>query len=398
MDRPRRIFLAPDKFKGTLSAAGAAAAMLAGASRALDSLPGTAGSGGAGAGGLPELVALPLADGGEGSLSALLALEPTLALCGARLPGATGRKRNVAFLHDGGAAFFESARLLSLRFPANRGGSVLDRTSTGLGVWHTHARGMGLHQLHLFLGGTAVCDGGFGAFLDLGFQFADRAGRAIVTLRDLPRASRMTVPTRTPSSRAAAPATVELLSDVRNPLTGPRGAARLFGPQKGALPADVELLESALGTLARLASECVPDLPDPLPAGVGAGGGIALPFLALYPQTTRLSSGTEFFLSRSGLAELIEPGDIVITGEGRTDSGTLEGKLVDGVVHLCRAKQARCLIVSGSKSDEAELQKAAYPQIMAASRTGQAPRTSREAAALLAGATAGALLTELPKS
>ena len=377
----RRIFFSPDKFKGTLSASAAAAAMRGGASRALELLEKDSS---------PELLELPLADGGEGSLSTLSSLEPSAAPMAIRLPGANGAPRPVAFLCNGDSAFFESARLLSLRFPANRRGSILERSSAGLAQWHDHACGLGASELYVFLGGTAVCDGGFGCFLALGFSFQDAAGAPIKSLREIHRAVRLLLP----QARGRQPKSLHVLSDVTNPLVGPRGAPRLFAPQKGASPAEVERLEVALATLARLVLTFVPGVADPLPDGIGAGGGIALPFLALYPERTRLSSGTDFFLSRSGLRRLIRPGDIVITGEGRTDSGTLEGKLVDGVVRLCRAKGARCLIVSGSKSNEEELLRAGYPAVTLASPLGAVPKNASEAALLLASATQKALLAE----
>lgn len=369
-----RVFCAPDKFKGTLTAKQAAAAMVLGSRRAFAQSERTQ----------PECVALPMADGGEGSLAALAELQPELEQRTLELQGAGGQRRFAAYLHVGREAYFESARLLSLRFSGNRRGNIFERSSAGLGEWCHRVLAEGADRLFVFLGGTAVCDGGFGAFRALGARFEDRRGGAISTLADLQRAARLQLPE--PQSTAR----VTLLCDVQNPLTGPRGAAALFAPQKGATPDEVRVLEERLLGLEELARLSRSDLPDPLPNGVGAGGGIAMPFLVLFPET-RLESGTQFFLGKSRLAETLRAGDIVLTGEGRTDLGTLEGKLVDGVVRLCQVRGVTCRIISGSLRDEDRLRQAGYPAMRAASEGGP-PSDRRAAAELLVTATRDALL------
>ncbi len=369
-----RVFCAPDKFKGTLTARQAAGAMVLGARRAFAHSERTQ----------PECVALPMADGGEGSLAALAELEPGLGRHSVELQGASAQRRFTAYLHVGRDAYFESARLLSLRFLGNRSGGIFERSSAGLGDWCRRVLAEGAEKLFVFLGGTAVCDGGFGAFRALGARFEDARGSPVSTLADLHRAARLLLPEKRPTAR------VTLLCDVQNPLTGPRGAAALFAPQKGATPDEVRTLEACLLRLEELARIRRPDLPDPLPNGVGAGGGIAMPFLVLFPET-RLESGTQFFLGKSRLAETLRTGDIVLTGEGRTDLGTLEGKLVDGVVRLCQVRGVPCRIVSGSLRDEEQLRQAGYPAMRAASGGGP-PSDPRAAAELLATATRDALL------
>lgn len=358
--RYNRILIAPDKFKGTLSATRAARAMCSGVRFAW--------------GDAVQVVELPLADGGEGSLVALHSLRPKLNLKAEFLPDAGGLKRSVCYLVNETDAYFESARLLSLNFRGNRRLPILDRTSSGLGRWVCHMLTSQKRELFLFLGGTAVCDGGLGILLEFGFQLLDGKGNPVHSLRNLPNARRL-VP---PAAFTSIGANIKMLSDVTNPLLGSMGAPKLFAPQKGATQSDVALLEDGLEQLSRLWAEFAERSDTNWPGGVGAGGGIALPFLGMAKKQATLGSGSLFFLEESGLADMIRPGDLVLTGEGRTDAGTLAGKLVDAVVHLCRKVGADCLIVSGAVADRDRLDAANYPKTIAVSTDGNVP--SRKAA------------------
>lgn len=353
--RYNRILIAPDKFKGTLSAARAARAMCSGVRSAWgDSI---------------RMVELPLADGGEGSLVALHSLRPKLNLLADILPDAGGFNRSVCYLADETDAYFESARLLSLNFKGNRRLPLLDRTSRGLGRWVRNMLASKKRNLFLFLGGTAICDGGLGILHEFGFQLLDGKGSPVHSLRNLPNARRLVPPT----SFAIIETNIKMLSDVTNPLLGPMGAPKLFAPQKGATQSDVSLLEEGLEQLSHLWAEFSKQSDTNWPGGVGAGGGIALPFLGMAKERATLGSGSLFFLRESGLADMIRPGDLVLTGEGRTDAGTLAGKLVDAVVHLCRKIGADCLVVSGSVADRDRLDAANYPKTIEVSTNGRVP-------------------------
>ncbi|TGM12989.1 glycerate kinase [Leptospira selangorensis] len=359
--RYNRIIIAPDKFKGTLSATRAASAMYSGVRSALgDSI---------------QVLKLPLADGGEGSLVALHSLRPKLNLCADILPNASGLNRSVCYLANETDAYFESARLLSLNFRDNRRLPLLDRRSSGLGRWVQHMLTQQKRNLFLFLGGTAVCDGGLGILQEFGFQLLDGKGNQVNSLRNLPNARRLVPPAVFTSIQA----NIKMFSDVTNPLLGPTGAPKLFGPQKGATPNDVALLEDGLAQLSLLWAEFAKQSDTNWPDGVGAGGGIALPFLGMARKQVTLNSGSLFFLEESGLADTIRPGDLILTGEGRTDAGTLAGKLVDAVVHLCRKVGADCLVISGAVADHDRLEAANYPKTIAVSSNGSVP--SRKVAA-----------------
>ncbi|GBF38560.1 glycerate kinase [Leptospira johnsonii] len=184
-----------------------------------------------------------------------------------------------------------------------------------------------------------------------------------------------------------------MLSDVTNPLLGPTGAPQLFAPQKGATPSDVALLEDGLARLSHLWAEFAEQGETNWPSGVGAGGGIALPLLGMTRKQATIGSGSSFFLEESGLASTIRPGDLVLTGEGKTDAGTLAGKLVDAVVHLCRKVGADCLVISGAVTDRDRLDAANYPKTIAVSTNGKIP-SRKEAANELSQAVKRALALE----
>lgn len=368
------IFIAPDKFKGTLSAGQAASAMQAGIQRAQTQLTGNV---------VPKIELLPLADGGEGSLATLAKMRPDLRTECLQLPDANGHYRPTAFLSNDTTAYFETARLLSLRYPGNRSGSVIQRSSHGLGVFCK--KQFAQHRsLAIFVGGTAVCDGGFGALRALGFEFETNSGERISNLTQLRQADRLL---RSPTLETQR---VTILTDVTAPLSGPSGAARLFGPQKGATPEEVEELELAIAHLAELLRRALPDLANPLPAGIGAGGGIGLALLATCGRKWQIKSGADFLLELSGLEEKLQPGDLLITGEGRTDRGTLAGKLVERLRALALRRRARFMVVSGSLADPDDLQKAGYTHLHAAGTV--PPPDSRQAAADLTVATEVAFL------
>ncbi|WP_108928282.1 glycerate kinase [Leptospira johnsonii] len=370
-----RILIAPDKFKGTLSAMRAARAMSSGVRSAW--------------GDTVQVVELPLADGGEGSLVALHSLRPKLNLRADILSNASGLNRSVCYLANETDAYFESARLLSLNFRGNCRLPLLDRTSGGVGRWILHMLSLKKRELFLFLGGTAVCDGGLGILLEFGFHLLDGKGNPIHSLRNLPNARRLIPPTTFTSIEA----NIKMLSDVTNPLLGPTGAPQLFAPQKGATPSDVALLEDGLARLSHLWAEFAEQGETNWPSGVGAGGGIALPLLGMTRKQATIGSGSSFFLEESGLASTIRPGDLVLTGEGKTDAGTLAGKLVDAVVHLCRKVGADCLVISGAVTDRDRLDAANYPKTIAVSTNGKIP-SRKEAANELSQAVKRALALE----
>lgn len=305
-----KVIMAPDSFKGTATATDAAAALRRGW---LEVRPGD------------DVVALPLADGGEGTLDVLAAAHPSARWCRESVTGPDGRPVEAAWLllPDGTGAV-ELAQSSGLPLMARL--DALHSHTVGMGEVIGKALDVGVDRLVVALGGSASTDGGTGALSALGARFSDASGRPLPpgggSLRDL--AAVDTSDLRPPPADGTT-----LLVDVTAPLLGPTGAAALFGPQKGATPADVERLDSGL---ARLADVCGGESGA---AGAGAAGGAAYGLATLW--AARLSPGSSTVAALTGLPELLDGCALVVTGEGRFDTTSLGGKVVGGLRTLVAA-------------------------------------------------------------
>lgn len=281
-----RVVCCPDKLKGVLPAPEAAAALAAGFRDA----------------GV-EADELPLADGGEGTADALRSSRGG-EWREARVADPLGRSVDARFLLlPDGRAVVESAEAIGLSRLAPEERDPLRASSRGLGELVRAAADAGATEILVALGGSATVDGGAGLR-----EALDRL-----------------------------PVRVVALCDVRNPLLGERGAARVFGPQKGAGPAEVEELERRLASMRELAS--VSHLP-----GAGAAGGLGAAFAAL---GATLASGIKTVLDVVGFREQIRGARLVVTGEGRVDASSAEGKTAAGVATASRAEGVACLVFGG---------------------------------------------------
>ncbi|WP_262103531.1 glycerate kinase [Arthrobacter sp. Marseille-P9274] len=323
-----KILVAPDKFKGSLSAAEVAQALetglLAGGSR--DSGATVVPAGASQAGGQqargPQISCrlLPLADGGDGSVQAALAagFRP-LAV---EVAGPTGGPASATVAFDGHAAVVEVATTSGLQMLPAGGLAPMASSSAGFGQAIRAALGQGPRQLVLALGGSASTDGGAGMLHALGARFFDAAGRAFApsggSLADIARIELDGLP-------GLAGVDIVAANDVRNPLLGPDGAAAVYGPQKGADPEDVQLLEAGLANLVRRLEEAGSAAASCAEApGAGSAGGLGFAAMLL---GARMVSGADFFLDLLGFEQAAAGCDLVITGEGKLDAQTLSGKL-----------------------------------------------------------------------
>lgn len=330
-ENPRRplVVVAMDAFKGTLSAAEACAAAARGVRRAW---PGA------------RVRLVPLADGGEGTAEALIqAGNGSWIPCTAPgplpdrdVPGMIG------WLAEAGPdAVVEMARVngLTLLEPNERNPEL---TSTrGTGVLLDRAVARGARTLWLAIGGSATVDGGTGAARALGWRFLDRAGGVVPEGGGALRRIHRILP---PADDPLRSVRVRVLCDVDNPLLGPRGAARVFGPQKGATPDQVERLESGL---AHLASRIEVDLGQEvrtLPGG-GAAGGLGAGALAF--MHAELLPGIDAVMEAVGLERILGDADLVITGEGSFDESSLHGKVVSGVARRAGTYGIPVAVVAG---------------------------------------------------
>jgi glycerate kinase len=321
-----RVVIAPDKFKGSLTAAEAAKIIEAGLRRARPDV---------------DTVLLPVADGGDGTLAAILAGGAERVE--AQVSGPTGEPVNAAFALTGDdGAMVEMAEASGLRrLP---GGRVVPRDATtyGTGELILAALDRGVRRLLLGIGGSATTDGGTGMAAALGVRFLDALGK------DLPpggaalmRLARIDVSELDPR---IAKTSVTVACDVDNPLTGPHGAAAVYGPQKGAAGDDVLLLDSALRRYARVLREDlgldVAEVP-----GAGAAGGLGAGAIAFLGATLR--PGIELVLETVGFDAAVAGADLVITGEGSLDAQSLRGKAPHGVAKAATAHGVPIIALAG---------------------------------------------------
>lgn len=319
-----RVLFAPDAFKGTVDAAAAAEALAAGW---LEVRPGD------------EAVVLPLADGGEGTLDAVERAVPgAVRVPVADVVGPHGRAVDASWLRlPDGAAVVELAAVCGL--PLLDRPDPLGADTAALGVVIADALRSGVSELVVAVGGSASTDGGTGALGVLGARLLDGAGRALPPGGGaLDRLASADLSALAPMP----PGGVQVLTDVRNPLLGPRGAARTFGPQKGATAEDVAVLEAGLRRLADVLGG------DPEQPGAGAAGGTAYGFAATCGA--QLVPGAARIAELAGLDDALARADLVVTGEGRFDATSLNGKVVGAVLHAAMraAGTPGVAIVAGS--------------------------------------------------
>ncbi|WP_129140424.1 glycerate kinase [Modicisalibacter coralii] len=327
-----KILIAPDSYKDALPAREAAAAIARGARRAR---PDT------------ELVECPMGDGGEGTLDALLA--------------ATGAERRLANVHDAlerparaawgwhaasRTAYVELAEASGLQALLRDERTALHSSTRGVGELILAALETGAERLILTLGGSATNDAGAGMLVALGARLEDAAGRPLApggaALAELDRLDLSGLDPRLASL------TVETAVDVDNPLTGPRGASAVFGPQKGASEADVERLDTALGHFADHVAHALGRDERDHP-GAGAAGGMGFAARALLGAELR--PGIELVMAQAGFDTQLAGADLVITGEGQLDGQSLAGKTPIGIARRAHACGVPTVILAGRLGD-----------------------------------------------
>jgi glycerate kinase len=324
-----RILIAPDKFKGSLTAAEAAAAIAEGALRVY-----------------PDAVAtqFPIADGGEGTLEAAVSAgyeERINAVVGPIL-SPVGAAWAILKKADGGAtAVIETAQASGLAQMEPTPANALRAHSYGCGQLIAAALDAGATEIVLGLGGSAMTDGGSGALRALGLRPLDSAGN-VVPLGGGSLADVVALDTSGLDPRLSA-ASFRIAVDVRNPLYGTNGADHVFGPQKGADEAAVEVLDAGLRNWASLLREATGR--DVNVEGAGAAGGFPASFIGL--ANARLEGGFALVAGLTGLAGQLDDADLVITGEGSMDSQSLTGKAPIALAHAARERGIPVVVVAG---------------------------------------------------
>ena len=322
-----------------------------------------------------ECIALPVADGGEGTVDCFRAA------CGGRLISATvtgpfpGERctARYALLGDG-TAVIECASSAGLPLVAGRK-DPLRTTTYGIGEQMAHAQSRGAKRIILGLGGSATNDGGCGAAAALGIRFLDERGEEFLptggTLHRIHRIDTAAYTLHIP---------VIVMCDVDNPLFGERGAAYVFAPQKGADEAAVKLLDEGLQTLGQALRQCFGKDFSAMP-GAGAAGGFGAGAAAFFGA--ELQKGIAVVLRQIRFEELLQGADLVITGEGRLDRQSLHGKVISGVAAQAKAQGVPVVAIVGSVGEECrEIYDAGISAVFTINRRAQDLRKSRRFSAV----------------
>ncbi|MEV5375305.1 glycerate kinase [Streptomyces nondiastaticus] len=328
-----RVLIAADKFKGSLTAAEVARHVAAGLRRGADA-----------AGRSLGITALPVADGGDGTVDAAVAAG--FERREVRVTGPVGAPVTAAYALRGGTAVVEMAEASGLRRLPGGVTAPLTATTYGTGELLRAALDAGARTIVLGIGGSATTDGGAGMLSALGARLLDASGTPVrgggAALAGLATADLSGLD---PRLRAVE---LVLASDVDNPLTGPAGAAAVYGPQKGASADDVALLDAALAHYAAVLDG------GALAGAAGAGAAGGLGYGALAGLGAVFRPGIEVMLDVLGFAGALAGADLVITGEGSLDAQTLRGKAPAGVAAAARARGVRVVAVCGRLALPAE--------------------------------------------
>lgn len=327
-DARLRVVVAPDSYKESLSAAGVAAAIGEGIRLAVPDA---------------EIISVPMADGGEGSLDAVLAATGGERRH-ARVRNANGQPCQASWGWLGDAtAFIEMAEAAGLEQIAPCDRRPLDAGTHGVGELVIEALNAGARRIVLGLGGSATTDGGAGLLQALGAHLFDAEGGELPpgggALHRLASIDTVRLDSR------LADVQFEIAVDVDNPLCGERGAAAIFGPQKGATAAQVDLLDKALAHFALVCRQAS-GRDESLTPGTGAAGGLGFAIKSFFQAEFR--PGVELIADLAGLDRALQDAQLVFTGEGRMDRQTLLGKTPAGVARHAKTRRTPVIALVGS--------------------------------------------------
>lgn len=322
-----RVLIAPQAFKGSLDAVGVAAAIARGMRRVFPDL---------------ECDELPLADGGEGTVRALVrATGGTLRMSRVRDPLGREIDAEWGILGDERTAVVEMAAASGLPLLSERERDPRRASTRGTGELLLQAAESGAARVVIGIGGSATNDGGAGMARAVGFRLLDKDGRDLpeggAALADLHRIEGQIDPRLLRVS-------IEVASDVTNPLCGPLGASAVFGPQKGADPEAVAELDAALGRFADVVERFIGRESRDIP-GAGAAGGLGFGLLAF--ADAKLRSGAELVMAATKFEERARAADLIVTGEGRVDEQSAYGKLTGTVVAKAQELGVPVALIAG---------------------------------------------------
>ena len=334
-----KVVVAIDSFKGSLSSMEAGQAIAEGVKRIYQSA---------------EVVVRPLADGGEGTVEALVEGMGGIFVT-KEVTGPLGEKVDAVYgvieseEDSSKTAIIEMSAAAGITLVPEESRNPMNTTTYGVGELILDAIERGCRHFIVGIGGSATNDGGVGMLQALGYDFLTREGAAISYggngLRELAKIKDSNVHPKLKEC------TFKVACDVTNPLCGENGSSAIFGPQKGATPEMVQELDQLLLHYAELSKEITANA-DRFYPGTGAAGGMGFAFLT-YTNAT-LESGIQIVLTETKLEELLASADFVVTGEGRLDGQTALGKAPIGVASLAKKHQKKVLAFAGAVTLDAK--------------------------------------------
>lgn len=324
-----RIVVAPNALKGSLTADEAADAIIAGIRRT----PGPV-----------EIIKLPVADGGDGIMEILQVHVPgKIVFVEAADPLFRKVKTPFFVSEEQDLAIVEMAKVSGLAMLSEEERNPEKTSSYGTGEVIRRALELGISKIHLGLGGSATVDGGMGIVCALGGKFLDEGNKELPPVgASLPRISRMDFSGMDDRLRHAA---IDAVCDVSNPLVGENGAAEVYGPQKGATPEQVRMLEMGLWNLSNVILRETGMNIRGIP-GAGAAGGVGGAMLAFF--NAELRSGIDVVMDLLNMESHIQQADLVLTAEGQIDNQTVHGKAPAGVARMAKKHKVPCIALAGS--------------------------------------------------
>lgn len=337
----RKIVVAPDSFKGSLSAREVADCCRDAIRRAMPSA---------------ETVCVPLADGGEGTVDAVCGqMGGEMAECSVHGPLGRSVKARYAITGDGSTAVMEMAQASGLTLIEASERNPLLTSTCGVGEMIVDALDRGCRKIYMGLGGSATCDGGAGMLSALGCRLIDAEGNELQGRGiDMERVCRIDM---SGIDKRIAETEFVAACDVDNPFYGANGAAFVFAPQKGASHDDVVRLDNGLRDFSRVIAEATGvDVSEA--RGAGAAGGLGGAFMAFL--RAEMKPGIEMVLDAVGFDTIIEDADLILTGEGSIDRQSLMGKAVSGVLKRGIREGIPVVAFAGSVSETERLEEAGF--------------------------------------
>ncbi|MBO5967859.1 MAG: glycerate kinase [Clostridia bacterium] len=329
-----KVVIAIDSFKGSLSSLEAGEAVREGVLKADESA---------------EVVIRPLADGGEGTVDAL-AIGLGGEMIEADVTGPLGERVRAKYcIVKGSTAVIEMAQAAGLPLVPAELRDPMNTTTYGVGELILDAIRRGCRSFIVGIGGSATNDGGTGMLSALGFEFLDKNGEKIAFgARGFEALASVSAENVISELRECS---FRVACDVNNPLCGERGCSAVYGPQKGATPESVKIMDGWLGKYAEVAKSAFPNA-DPNYPGAGAAGGLGFAFKTF--MNASLESGIGIILDETELEKHIADADVVVTGEGRIDFQTAMGKAPIGVAKLAKKHGKRAIAFAGCVTADAE--------------------------------------------